>query len=259
MPNRVIREGILDSEKVSGLSEAEQNFFFRLLLIVDDYGRFDARPGLLRSKCYPVDDSKTLTMVSNMLTSLHGANLIELYTVGEKSYLHINEFNQRLRQKREKFPGPEKGTCQQHDSNVRADVSNMRPESNPIRNDLESESESESETNHKSGGVNVPPPEPPNWKEDINIYYAMVDEAYKTIIEDNEEILRQEKFSPSVDIKLSIEKGMHNFWRTEAGWKHKKKSRAKEIDMKTTLINSISMNKVYKAKNDHRIPGVEYL
>ena len=134
MPNRVIREGFLDSEKINKLSESEQNFFTRLMLIVDDYGRFDARPELLKSKCYPVTD-KRLTMVSNMLTKLNKTGLVKLYSVNGKDYLEIVEYNQRLRQKREKYPSPESEGV----SNVLADVSNMSVESNP--KELESEEE----------------------------------------------------------------------------------------------------------------------
>ena len=47
---------------------------------------------------------------------------------------------------------------------------------------------------------------------------------------------------------MSLEKSINNFWGTEAGWKHKKKSRAKEIDMISTLINNLDKNKVYKPK-----------
>ena len=37
----------------------------------------------------------------------------------------------------------------------------------------------------------------------------------------------QERLNPNIDVKLSLEKGYVNFWGTEAGWIHKKKSRSK--------------------------------
>jgi hypothetical protein len=45
---------------------------------------------------------------------------------------------------------------------------------------------------------------------------------------------------------LSLEKSVVNFWSTEAGWKHKKKGRAAQVDWKMTLTNAIDLNKVYK-------------
>ena len=143
MPNRVIRDGFLDSEKINSLNEQEQNFFIRLLLIADDYGRFDARPELIKSKCYPVTDKRP-SIVSTMLTKLSDVGLIVLYTVDGKNYLEINEYNQRLRQKREKYPKPKIGNAVK----CLSDVSKLSVETNPIRN--ESESEEETNPNHKS-------------------------------------------------------------------------------------------------------------
>lgn len=136
MPNRVIREGFLDSEKINKLSDKEQLFFIRLILIVDDYGRFDARLELLKSKCYPVTEIG-LTDVSNMLSKLKNDKLIILYSVKGKRYLEILIYNQRLRQKKEKFPGPDLAD----DSNVLTDASKVRLEKK--RKEVESESETE--------------------------------------------------------------------------------------------------------------------
>ena len=86
------------------------------------------------------------------------------------------------------------------------------------------------------------------WRDDFILYKNLVDIAFDEIINDTEEISRQEKYYPNVDIRLSLEKSINNFWGTEAGWKHKKKSRAKEIDMISTLINNLDKNKVYKPK-----------
>lgn len=85
------------------------------------------------------------------------------------------------------------------------------------------------------------------WREDYEIYLNLVREAYRAIRDDLELVNRQQTFHPGVDIMLSIEKACENFWATESGWKHKKKSRAKEIDMKMTLVNAIDKNRVFKS------------
>src|SRR3990167_11311858 len=54
MPNRILREGILSSERINTLSVHAELFYRRLLSVVDDYGRFFAHPALLRSACYPL-------------------------------------------------------------------------------------------------------------------------------------------------------------------------------------------------------------
>lgn len=86
------------------------------------------------------------------------------------------------------------------------------------------------------------------WKTDFEIYKSELIEVYNNLISDSEFITIQEKLNPNIDIQLTLEKSVVNFWSTEAGWKNKKSSRTKEINWKSTLTNSLSqpMNKVYK-------------
>ena len=72
--------------------------------------------------------------------------------------------------------------------------------------------------------------------------------GYKKFHENTDLIKDQERLNPGVDVLLSIEKGFKNFWGTEAGWKHKKKSKSATIDWQATIINSIGINKVYKPR-----------
>ena len=51
MPNRILREGILSSERVDALSEGAEILYRRLMSVVDDYGRYFAHPTLIRSAC----------------------------------------------------------------------------------------------------------------------------------------------------------------------------------------------------------------
>jgi hypothetical protein len=85
----------------------------------------------------------------------------------------------------------------------------------------------------------------PSWKTDFSIYLKECTDAFKLISSDDTTIQEQSKFYPDVDIAKSIEKSFINFWSTEAGWKHKKKSRSKDIDWRMTFINAIGLNKVY--------------
>ena len=90
-------------------------------------------------------------------------------------------------------------------------------------------------------------PEEPKetWRDNYQIYLKECTEGFQKIVGDKKTIAEQEKFNPGVDVALSIEKGFRNFWGSEAGWKHKKKSRIKDINWQLTFINSISMNKVF--------------
>ena len=86
----------------------------------------------------------------------------------------------------------------------------------------------------------------PDWRKNFGDYIKFLNEEYDKILTDSEFFETQQKYYPNLDIKLSLEKSIVNFWGTEAGWKHKKKSRSKEIDWRQTFVNAIPMNKVYK-------------
>jgi hypothetical protein len=97
------------------------------------------------------------------------------------------------------------------------------------------------------------------WKDNFEIYLRECNEAYEKFYKDEELIKTQQRLNPGIDVKLSIEKGYINFWGTESGWKHKKKAKSKDIDWKSTIINSIGMNKVYIQREDKpRVDGYKF-
>lgn len=107
MPNRIIREGLIDSDKMASLGWAEQVLFVRLMLIADDFGRLDGRPEIVLSRAYPMDLGRVvLSDVKGWLDSLLKAGLVLRYVVENKPYLLIPNFNQRLRIKKSKYPCP---------------------------------------------------------------------------------------------------------------------------------------------------------
>jgi len=110
MPNRVIRDGLLSSDSFNALPPDAQMLYVRILLVVDDYGRFDGRDAAIKSACYPVSDIR-LTDVSKMLTTLVGSRLIQRYDATGHTYISVPRFNQRLRIKRERHPAPPEFEC----------------------------------------------------------------------------------------------------------------------------------------------------
>jgi hypothetical protein len=92
----------------------------------------------------------------------------------------------------------------------------------------------------------------PSYKLSFDFYKKELFENFELIKTDNEFLEEQERFNPNVDIILSIEKSIANFWGLEAGWKNKKNSKNKSINWKSTFSNAISnpLNKVYKNKNN---------
>ena len=109
MPNRILREGILTSERVNELSLLAELFYRRLMSIVDDYGRYSAHPPLLRAACYPLRvDTVGEADISQYLAALKTAGLISLYCACDKPFLEIHDFKQR-RRAASKCPAPPHG------------------------------------------------------------------------------------------------------------------------------------------------------
>ena len=115
MPNRIIREGILTSEAVNSLSWEAEVFFRRLLSVVDDFGRFDARSSVLRSALYPLKlDSMREDSVQRCLKSCEAARLVVLYSIEGQEYLEVTNFRQQVRSKKSTDPAPDahmRSTC----------------------------------------------------------------------------------------------------------------------------------------------------
>lgn len=106
MPNRILREGILTSERVAALDWAAEVFYRRLHSVVDDYGRFEAGHQLLRAKCYPLQtDSVRVADIARWMAACQKSGLILVYGANGKQYLEVCDFEQRQRTE-SKYPPP---------------------------------------------------------------------------------------------------------------------------------------------------------
>jgi len=70
MPTRYLKPGIRDSEAIDALSPLTEVFYYRLLVTVDDFGRFDARPAMIKAQCFPIRDSVNAKSCALMLSEL---------------------------------------------------------------------------------------------------------------------------------------------------------------------------------------------
>lgn len=106
MPNRVLRESILDSEAVNSLSPEAELFYRRLMSVVDDFGRFDGRTQVLRSRCYPLTVTKVReTDISRWIAECETAGLIALYEAGGKQFILFHKLG-TPRALASKYPNP---------------------------------------------------------------------------------------------------------------------------------------------------------
>ena len=147
MPNRIIKESICSSEKLNQLSDFEFRLWVGLITYVDDAGRGDARPAIIKGRIFPLRERITSKEIESALNHMAVLGCIALYEVDGKPYLWFPTWkvHQRVRDCRPKYPDPpERGELPQ----VAADCGSRARESNPIQsNPIQSESESESNPN----------------------------------------------------------------------------------------------------------------
>ena len=154
MPDRIIRESICTSDTLNQLTDFEERFWNRLIVNCDDYGRFDARPAILKGRLFPLMDGKTQKDMTNALSRLASVGLVELYEVDGKPFLRVVTWDkyQRIRAKRSKYPEPSGACCQMTADDVKCPRNPIQSESNPNPN-----RESESEDSAEPETVSTPP------------------------------------------------------------------------------------------------------
>lgn len=108
MGNRIIKDSIFVSEKVNKMTDFQFRLWVSLITYVDDYGRGDARPAVIRGKCFPLRERLALADIRAALQKLADIGCISLYEVDGQSYLCLPnwESHQRIRTKKQKCPAP---------------------------------------------------------------------------------------------------------------------------------------------------------
>lgn len=143
MPNRIIKESLLISERVAELKDFDFRLWISLILLADDYGCGDARPAIIKGRAFPLRDRLTNKDIESSLGNLAAVSCVNLYEVDGRPYYQFPNWgqHQRVRNAKRRFPQPESATCDEVDQ-LAAVCGELRPESNPIR--IQSNPESES-------------------------------------------------------------------------------------------------------------------
>jgi hypothetical protein len=106
MPTRLIREGIINSDRINELDWPAEVFYRRLLNKVDDHGLYDARPSVLRTSLYPLRvDRVREADCSRWIAACEKAGLIVLYEAENKPYLKVLDTRWQTRSE-PKYPQP---------------------------------------------------------------------------------------------------------------------------------------------------------
>ena len=101
MPNRLVRDGLLESEAVLSLTIEARWLYIAICLTADDMGLFEATEFRLARRA----DLKK-EHIQRLLSMLNDVDLIRLYSDGKKTFGIIPKFRQRLQIKRIKYPIP---------------------------------------------------------------------------------------------------------------------------------------------------------
>ena len=80
MPNRILKESICTSETIAELSWFEEVLFYRLIVSADDFGRYDARPAIIKGRLFPLS-GVTVKQINDALDKLASAGIVILYGV----------------------------------------------------------------------------------------------------------------------------------------------------------------------------------
>ena len=106
MPNRILKESICVSEEIDKLSWFEEVLFYRLIVNCDDYGRFDGRPAVIKSRLFTLKNSVTDKAVEQAINKLVTVGLVMPYDYDGKPTLQLVTWDdhQRVRNQRSKYP-----------------------------------------------------------------------------------------------------------------------------------------------------------
>lgn len=163
MPNRLIKDSIHTSESVNAMTDFQFRLWINLITYVDDYGRGDARPAVIKGTCFPLRERMTNKDIEAALDALAGIGCVGLYEVDGKPYLYFPnwESHQTVRNKKSKYPAPD-CNCNQLQSIA------SKCSRNPIQSESESKSESKDEEEERARVVL--PDVDPSWATFVREY-----------------------------------------------------------------------------------------
>lgn len=107
VPDRILRDELLTSERYWQVSDSARLTYIHLLLSVDDTARFSGKNFTLRATCFP-GRAVEPTDMERWLSELQDADLVRLYSVNGERFVFVPRFRQRLRFTNSRYPEPPK-------------------------------------------------------------------------------------------------------------------------------------------------------
>ena len=84
MPNRIIKESLCTNDSINSLSWAAEVLFYRLIVLCNEHGEYDARPQVIRGHALPLKDIE-ISDVEKLIYELENSGLIDVK--GSKLYV----------------------------------------------------------------------------------------------------------------------------------------------------------------------------
>jgi hypothetical protein len=109
LPNRIIRDAAKTSPSLAGLSDLAERTFWRLIVTLDDFGRYHGSSMVLFASAYPIPTpGLTFKRFEAALEELETGGLVRFYEVEGRRYVMSPTWQkyQRLRSASSKFPQP---------------------------------------------------------------------------------------------------------------------------------------------------------
>lgn len=104
MGSRMIRDGLLDSDRYWSVSTDARQMFVHLLLLADDFGCVSLSATFVRRRCF--NDAPSHERIAKLINELSDADLIRPYDIDRGCYGFIPRFKQRLQRSTLKHPKP---------------------------------------------------------------------------------------------------------------------------------------------------------
>lgn len=109
MPNRIIRDSARTSPSLAALSDLAERTFWRVIAVLDDFGRYHGTDLALLAAAYPVPPAGlTPARFAAALLELESGDLLRFYEVGGRRFVYSPTWSkyQRLRARDSQFPQP---------------------------------------------------------------------------------------------------------------------------------------------------------
>ena len=153
MPNRIIRDAILDSDRYRDLAASEARLLFlEMLLLADDYGLLPVSAGFL-SRRTTAAYGKSPEAIAGLISGMVDRDLIRTYSDGGRVFAYIPRFGNSPRAKAPKWPLPPEPSCSEINELRKKRIANA---THLRANAPETETETETETEIQKKKIRAP-------------------------------------------------------------------------------------------------------